>query len=1589
LASGQGSTMARRRAPAKKQSNDRRRSKLREDLAAFMTEPWEAPAWAKQDTMAASLQRQQLDSFDETLQKNQEVQADLIKSVQDTSEYFSRAEREFSDAILMIRTEREQIIQSLAVSDRWFRGEVAKMKSWIKGMGDRDELYYSNLQTRWEDAFKTYEKQARQTYKDVTGVDMDEDIAKAKNPVKDLAKKYQIKAENEATRLLNKYKAAREDALKQEADLKKTHDDNTADDGQLLKTFGEIESRLDGDAENGVPGLEAGNKNLEDAIKEYSAEPVGDDTTTIKGQLKELKQTQAVAWDKDNTDQGNYYEAKRLRDEKTDELTHANKAENEYNTVKMMKTYGTETGGKAATFMADAKAKADEIGEKTKAVNEDIKAMQTALTEFTENEDGTSAERTGQTAKMGVQLLQKDVDELLGDTGDDPASLKKTTDKLATFSQNLAEFPYIAKDQVREAENDVATKLADENEAMFEMIDKNVKEIKAEKAKQIKVGKHAIDEQVAKTEQKVNDEYDRLVAVKAGDPEKGSIQETLQPYQDQIKNLATQMQTQVSGIASANQKMAQIKASADQQETLLAQQIKTVHDRQQVNLNTAEQDNKRRSTQMIERLENLQEDVETATENGKKAIMTAGVAAEEKIKNSAQEQINKLNARMIDAKRDATTSVNTYNAVKGLQTSLAAFEDRTKALEESIGTASANYNEWASGARTVAEGLPDEATKALHVASTDVEQSIEALKAQGTKEVNGMDAAITKLSKNVKKQAEQMQLQLKNAYDDTVTENTDVTADLRTAVDEVVKDADDTAASVNTAKTTVDAALRTSEDASDAAYTEAQETLARYTATFKGSGADASAAPDPTSQLGQFQTRAVDTVEAVRDKATSLTDQADAEILKAAKAAATKVKKAEDKMKNKVAAMTNDLASKAVDVDARKQQLNDLGLQAQAVRDKADKTAAGMKDFEGDVNSAKDAINDAAAAGKEAINEGAAQVGDYVAHEGEALKEGSDEALKDAERDVDESERKTKADLKKVDAAEDEQERSFAEKAEAETANAAEEMTQLGTQTRTAAQMEQRRNAAMDAAFANIAAQAAHQKDQFTEALQESKEALRGLTNGTEMDTLLELISTLESTTHEKVEDITDKDTARIDRLKGTAKRTHDNIVKKTGDTRDSVKDFEGELDDLEDKARKALKEASNMEAGFQDDMSTKQKAFTDLIMSAKKERVKETQDYQHEVDTSVNSIDATQDLLKTLATKITGQISYELGTMQLKQAKLDKDLGHTLSLEKYGDEGAIEALSKKLAEANLNEDELDKLKQHLQDKSDAFQKKILKDFETLGIEFKMEDIEKAQAQAQENYYIQQQHDRLHNLLGDAVDGLRGEQAARLRALAAASGAKIAALMKDENLSEAERAAALAKIREDARNHANQILQANNQLQLEQETAARQLAVVTDEVGNSMERISALGSASAGTTGAAGLQGTLNRIKNLLEQANQNIGDAPLPKDVQDAKELEKKEDKEDEDEAAGALAQMGEPQPAAGMMHGVLNSIMSAFNPAVHRARSLLETHGGSSAKLSLKPADAVPIVMEAERGSAKALAEDDRLGARLDALERKLITN
>merc|ERR1719161_2291654 len=98
------------------------------------------------------------------------------------------------------------------------------------------------------------------------------------------------------------------------------------------------------------------------------------------------------------------------------------------------------------------------------------------------------------------------------------------------------------------------------------------------------------------------------------------------------------------------------------------------------------------------------------------------------------------------------------------------------------------------------------------------------------------------------------------------------------------------------------------------------------------------------------------------------------------------------------------------------------------------------------------------------------------------------------------------------------------------------------------------------------------------------------------------------------------------------------------------------------------------------------------------------------------------------------------------------------------------------------------------------------------------------------------------------------------------------------DLSAEERAAKLQALRAEAREAARTIASQNGRLELEQETAARNLKVATKEVADSMTRIAQLGS-NAGVDGTGGLHSTMKRIVELVNEVNRNTDfDAPAEK---------------------------------------------------------------------------------------------------------------
>merc|ERR1719440_2490619 len=153
-----------------------------------------------------------------------------------------------------------------------------------------------------------------------------------------------------------------------------------------------------------------------------------------------------------------------------------------------------------------------------------------------------------------------------------------------------------------------------------------------------------------------------------------------------------------------------------------------------------------------------------------------------------------------------------------------------------------------------------------------------------------------------------------------------------------------------------------------------------------------------------------------------------------------------------------------------------------------------------------------------------------------------------------------------------------------------------------------------------------------------------------------------------------------------------------------------------------------------------------------------------------------------------------------------------------------------------------------------------------------LSELNMARAKAEEEWAVEEQERHLRASLGAEITDLSQVAESRLASLAARSGKEIAELMKDAELTAAERAAKLAKIKEDARARAQEIVAQDGHMKLEQDTMSRKLTIASDDVEQFIMRIASL-------EGKALPDGQLNtvmgRIKGLLDDANEKTGALP------------------------------------------------------------------------------------------------------------------
>merc|ERR550514_1668152 len=124
-----------------------------------------------------------------------------------------------------------------------------------------------------------------------------------------------------------------------------------------------------------------------------------------------------------------------------------------------------------------------------------------------------------------------------------------------------------------------------------------------------------------------------------------------------------------------------------------------------------------------------------------------------------------------------------------------------------------------------------------------------------------------------------------------------------------------------------------------------------------------------------------------------------------------------------------------------------------------------------------------------------------------------------------------------------------------------------------------------------------------------------------------------------------------------------------------------------------------------------------------------------------------------------------------------------------------------------------------------------------MGENLDLAKMEEAKERAMEQFAVQRQMQSLKVELGGDLKDVSKVGHARLNALAADMGAKIAALYKDRALNDEARAKQVAELNKGMRAKAMRILDEDARLRVDQATAVRNLKVATDEIRQAMARV--------------------------------------------------------------------------------------------------------------------------------------------------------
>lgn len=297
----------------------------------------------------------------------------------------------------------------------------------------------------------------------------------------------------------------------------------------------------------------------------------------------------------------------------------------------------------------------------------------------------------------------------------------------------------------------------------------------------------------------------------------------------------------------------------------------------------------------------------------------------------------------------------------------------------------------------------------------------------------------------------------------------------------------------------------------------------------------------------------------------------------------------------------------------------------------------------------------------------------------------------------------------------------------------------------------------------------------------------------------------------------------------------------------DALSDFEAEVQALSNLMQsKVPAESDAAVSAIANVLQQSTTAFTDAL--AEQEGAAKADLAKSSVEATASKASQVAKVLQDLSVVSVQNANKANAVRQLHMAQEDAKMEQLLRLENYQESSVVQRIKDDMIKAKREVDAFRKwrgavvvdAKKYRQDVEDAWR--------GVGVALRAEGDSWERAEVAQKWAIEHTIEHMSKELAGDVGALSKADHAMLAGLAKEAGAQIAAVMKMQNISDAERARRIAKIKADAVANARAALAASQEMQLKQADLERKMSLAMVDLEGTMLRVAAL---TQGKSGAA------------------------------------------------------------------------------------------------------------------------------------------